>query len=158
MDKILGRKIEMTQIFEEDGTVIPVTRVIVETGYDELQKGAVVDVIGTSKGKGFAGGVKRWGFAGGPRTHGQSDRERAIGSIGGGTFPGRVFKGKKMAGHFGSARITVKNLQVIRADPERNVLLIKGAVPGARNGLLRIRTAKTASQKASKEKAGAPGK
>ncbi|WP_376794361.1 50S ribosomal protein L3 [Thermogemmatispora sp.] len=101
--------------------------------------GEFVDVIGTSKGKGFQGGVKRHGFAGGPKTHGQSDRHRAPGSIGSGTTPGRVLKGLRMAGHMGNARVTVKRLRVIQADPERNLLVVKGSVPGANGGLLMIR-------------------
>ena len=104
-----------------------------------FQPGELVDVIGRSKGRGFAGVVKRHGFAGGPRTHGQSDRTRAPGSIGAGTFPGRVFKGVRMAGHMGDERVTVKNLEVVRVDPERNLLLLKGGVPGAPNSLLLIR-------------------
>ena len=107
-----------------------------------FQPGDLVDVTGTSKGRGFAGVVKRHGFSGGPKTHGQSDRHRAPGSIGAGTTPGRVFKGKKMAGHMGNARVTARGLEVIQVDTERNLLLIKGAVPGARNGLLIIRQAK----------------
>ena len=106
---------------------------------DIFEPGELVDVIGKSKGRGFAGVMKRHGFAGGPRTHGQSDRARAPGSIGGGTTPGKVYKGMKMAGHMGNARITVKNLEVIQVDPERNLLLLKGGVPGAPNGLLVIR-------------------
>ena len=83
--------------------------------------------------------MKRHGFHGGPRTHGQSDRARAPGSIGAGTTPGKVLKGKKMAGHMGNVRITVKHLEVVEVDPERNLLLLKGGVPGAPNGLLMIR-------------------
>lgn len=101
--------------------------------------GEAVDVVGTSKGKGFQGGVKRHGFGGGPKTHGQSDRHRAPGSIGSGTTPGRVLKGTRMAGHMGNARVTTKKLQVIQADPERNLLLVKGSVPGANGGLLLIK-------------------
>ncbi len=101
--------------------------------------GESVDVVGTSKGKGFQGGVKRHGFSGGPKTHGQSDRHRAPGSIGSGTTPGRVLKGTRMAGHMGNARVTTKKLQVIQADPERNLLLVKGSVPGANGGLLMIK-------------------
>jgi len=196
----LGKKIGMTQIYLEDGSVVPVT--IIEAGpctvtqvktsktdgypavqlgfgpvkrlnqprsghlknsrlvrhlrevraddvneyqvgqqiaVDIFQPGELVDVIGRSKGRGFAGTVKRHGFAGGPRTHGQSDRLRAPGSIGAGTTPGRVLKGMKMAGHMGNDRITVKNLKVVRVDPERNLLMLRGAVPGAPNGLLMIR-------------------
>jgi large subunit ribosomal protein L3 len=104
--------------------------------------GDMIDVIGISKGKGFAGGVKRYHFNGGPKTHGQSDRWRAPGSVGSNTNPGRVFKGLRMAGHLGSARTTVSNLQVLEADPARNLLLVKGAVPGMTNGLVIIQRAK----------------
>ena len=104
-----------------------------------FQPGDMVDIIGISKGKGFAGGMKRHHFAGGPKTHGQSDRARAPGSIGAGTSPGRVFKGTPMAGHMGYRRVTVTNLKVVRVDPERNLLLVRGAVPGARNGMLVVK-------------------
>jgi large subunit ribosomal protein L3 len=103
-----------------------------------FQEGDLVDVTGVSKGKGFAGTVKRYGFAGGPKTHGQSDRHRAPGSIGAGSSPGRVLKGTHMAGQMGSERVTVRKLEVLKTDPERNLLLVKGAVPGAKNGLLLI--------------------
>ncbi len=106
-----------------------------------FEVGDVVDVTGTSKGKGFAGAIKRHGFARQPKTHGQSDRERAPGSIGAGTTPGRTFKGKRMPGRMGGDRVTVQNLQVMLVDPERNMLAIKGAVPGANNGLLMIKKA-----------------
>jgi large subunit ribosomal protein L3 len=108
-------------------------------GVDIFEPGERVDVIGRSKGRGFAGVMKRHGFHGGPRTHGQSDRARAPGSIGGGTTPGKVFKGLKMAGHMGNQRITVKGLEVISVDTDRNLLFLKGGVPGAPNGLLQIR-------------------
>jgi large subunit ribosomal protein L3 len=104
--------------------------------------GERVDITGVSKGKGFAGVVKRHHFGGGPKTHGQSDRWRAPGSIGSGTTPGRVYKGTRMAGHMGHERVTVKNLEVVRVDPERNVLLVKGAVPGARSQIVLIRRAR----------------
>ena len=196
----LGKKIGMSQVFAEDGKVIPVTVIqagpcvvtqvktkatdgyeAVQLGYGEVKSrnkpmaghmrasrlsrylrevsaddvsefhvgqtigvdifepGEIVDVIGRSKGRGFAGVMKRHGFAGGPRTHGQSDRSRAPGSIGGGTTPGRVFKGLKMAGHMGNRRITVKGLEIVRVDVDRNLLVVKGGVPGAPNGLLQIR-------------------
>ena len=106
-----------------------------------FKEGDLVDISGVSKGKGFAGVVKRHHFAGGPKTHGQSDRHRAPGSIGSTTSPGRVLKGMRMAGHMGNSRVTARNLEVCKADPARNLLLIKGAVPGARNGLLVIRKA-----------------
>ena len=101
--------------------------------------GEEVDIIGTSKGKGFAGVMKRHGFGGGPRTHGQSDRARAPGSIGPGTTPGRVLKGTRMAGHMGNARVTVKHLEVLQADPGRNLLVLKGSIPGPNGGLVMIR-------------------
>jgi len=104
-----------------------------------FKSGDLVDITGVSKGRGFAGVVKRYGFAGGPKTHGQSDRHRAPGSIGAGTSPGRVLKGTRMPGHMGNERVTVLKLEIIQADNERNMLLVKGAVPGARNGILLIR-------------------
>jgi large subunit ribosomal protein L3 len=107
-----------------------------------FKAGDMVDVTGISKGKGFAGTVKRHHFRGGPKTHGQSDRHRAPGSIGSATTPGRVFKGMKMSGHMGHRQVTVSHLKVVEADPERNLLLIKGAVPGMANGLLLIRKSK----------------
>lgn len=106
---------------------------------DIFQAGEKVQVKGISKGKGFAGVVKRWGFAGGPRTHGQSDRERAPGSIGQTTTPGRVYKGKKMAGRMGGARVSIRNLEVIDVDSEKNLLVLKGLVPGAKSSPLLIR-------------------
>jgi len=105
----------------------------------QFKEGDLVDVTGVSKSKGFAGVVKRHGFAGGPKTHGQSDRHRSPGSIGATTSPGRVLKGTRMAGHMGGDKTTVRNLEVLKADPDRNLLLVKGAVPGNKNGLLIIR-------------------
>lgn len=198
----LGKKIGMTQIFREDGMVVPVTLIeagpcvvtqlktkendgyeAVQLGFGEVKRrnkpitghlknsrlsrylrevqaddptefsvgqtvgvdifeaGEKVDVIGRSKGRGFAGVMKRHGFGGGPRTHGQSDRARAPGSIGGGTTPGKVFKGMKMAGHMGDRRITVKGLEVVNVDTDRNILMVKGGVPGAPNSLVHIRRA-----------------
>jgi large subunit ribosomal protein L3 len=104
-----------------------------------LEAGDLVDITGVSKSKGFAGVVKRHHFAGGPKTHGQSDRHRAPGSIGATTTPGRVFKGTRMAGHMGADQVTALNLEVVKADPERNLLLVKGAVPGSKDGLLLIK-------------------
>ena len=196
----LGKKIGMTQVFREDGRVVPVTVIeagpciitqiktketdgyeAVQLGFGEVkrrnkplsghlkdsrlcrflrevtadntsefevgqtisvdifQAGEKVDIIGRSKGRGFAGVMKRWGFKGGPKTHGQSDRARAPGSIGGGTTPGKVYKGLKMAGHMGNRRITVKGLEIVEVDAERNLLLIKGGIPGATNSLVQIR-------------------
>ena len=110
-----------------------------------FEPGELVDAVGLSKGRGFAGGVKRHNFKGGPKTHGQSDRHRAPGSIGAGTTPGRVIKGLKMAGHMGNARVTSRNLEVMSADPEKNVLLVRGSVPGARNSLVLIQKRAAAS-------------
>ena len=107
-----------------------------------FQAGDMVDVVGVSKGKGFAGGMKRHNFRGGPKTHGQSDRGRAPGSVGAGTSPGRVWKGTRMAGHMGDRRITAVNLRVLHVDPERNLVMVRGAVPGARNGMLFIKEAR----------------
>jgi large subunit ribosomal protein L3 len=211
MKGILGKKVGMTQIFDDSGEVIPVTVIeagpcfvaqvktverdgytAVQMGFEEakpkrltnpqlkhLQKsdlpalrylrefrmtaddiagldleegqqvtvdvfetGEYVDVTGTSKGRGFAGVVKRHGFGGGPKTHGQSDRHRTPGSIGACTTPGRVFKGKRMPGRMGGKRITVQGLKVEMVDPERNLLAVRGAVPGAKNGLLLIQQAR----------------
>ena len=200
LQRIIGKKLGMTQIFREDGkaeavtaieagpcTVIQVKTVAKEgynaaqLGFSEVKRlkspqrghltglgqfkylrefrvddikaievgqkidvsqfkaGDLVDITGVSKGKGFAGVVKRHHFAGGPKTHGQSDRHRAPGSIGATTSPGRVFKGTRMAGHMGNKQITVKHLEIFEADPTRNLLLVKGAVPGASNGLLIIK-------------------
>jgi len=104
-----------------------------------FKEGDLVDVVGISKGKGFAGVVKRHHFKGGPKTHGQSDRTRHPGSIGSTTTPGRIWKGQRMAGHMGNEQVTIKNLVVFKADPQKNLLLVKGAVPGARNGVLLIK-------------------
>jgi large subunit ribosomal protein L3 len=103
-----------------------------------FKTGDFVNVIGVSKGKGFAGVVKRHGFHGGPKTHGQTDRERGPGAIGATTSPGRVLKGMRMAGHMGHEQVTVKGLKVYKTDPEHNLLLVQGAVPGVKNGLLLI--------------------
>ncbi|MBI3380021.1 50S ribosomal protein L3 [Candidatus Gottesmanbacteria bacterium] len=113
------------------GTVINVN--------DVLKPGDTIQVTGISKGKGFQGVVKRHHFRGGPRTHGQSDRERAPGSIGSTTTPGRVYKGKRMAGRMGNDRVTLKNLKVVSIDAEKNILTISGLVPGGRNALLIIK-------------------
>lgn len=200
---LIGRKLGMTQIFDEEGLAHPVTvieagpcvvtqvRSAEKDGYEAVQLGfgiarklnkpeaghvrasghlvktlrevkaddysavevgqvfsadtfavgEVVDVTGTSKGRGFQGGMKRHGFRGGPKTHGQSDRARAPGSIGSSATPGRVFKGLKMAGHMGNERVTVQNLTVLRVDAERNLLLVEGSVPGPNNGTLLIKRA-----------------
>ncbi len=120
------------------------------SGYSEGQRitveifepGEMVDVTGISKGRGFQGGVKRHGFRGGPKTHGQSDRQRAPGAIGSGTTPGRVYKGSRMAGHMGNVRVTVQNLRVVQVYPDQNLIAVRGAVPGPKNGLVIIREAR----------------
>ncbi len=108
---------------------------------DLFEQGDIVDVTGKSKGKGFAGVVKRYHFRGGPKTHGQSDRHRAPGSIGATSTTARVFKGTRMAGRMGNERKTVQNLRIMRIDNERNLIAIKGAVPGTKGGLVIIRQA-----------------
>ncbi len=112
-----------------------------ELKVDLFQAGQIVDVSGTSIGKGFAGVVKRWNFSMQDATHGNSVSHRVPGSIGQNQTPGRVFKGKKMAGHMGSVRRSTQNLEVVRVDAERNVILVKGAVPGARGGNVIVRPA-----------------
>ena len=108
-------------------------------GADVFEEGGRVDVTATSKGRGFAGTVKRHGFHGGPKTHGQSDRHRAPGSIGAGTTPGRVFKGTRMAGHMGSKRSTVLNLEIVQINTDRNVIFVAGSVPGPNGVSVRVR-------------------
>ena len=110
----------------------------VEVNIDNFAPKDMVTVKGTSKGKGFQGVVKRHGFAGGPKTHGQSDKHRHPGSIGSGTTPGRVWKGKRMGGRMGGDSITVKNIEVVSVDKENGVIALKGAIPGGRNNLVTI--------------------
>lgn len=198
---VIGRKVGMTSVFAEDGTLVPVSVVAIEPntvtllrtperdGYSAVQVGAgearkvtkpragqlkglprvrdvrefriddvtayqvgqtldvslfaageTVDITGVSKGKGFSGTIKRHHFRRGPETHG-SDSHREPGSIGAGTTPGRVYRGTRMAGRMGNDRVTVKKATIVRADAERNVILVKGPVPGARNGLIILRKA-----------------
>lgn len=106
---------------------------------EKFEPGEIVDVTAKSKGKGFAGVMKRHNFHGGPKTHGQSDRWRHSGSVGSGTTPGRTFKNMRMAGHLGDARVTVKNLRILSVDPERNLVALRGAIPGPKGGLVMIR-------------------
>jgi len=137
MNKIKGRKLETVQRFTQDVHRIPVTKIKVED-LAGFKTGDLLKVTGISKGKGFAGVVKRWGFKGGPKTHGQSDRQRAPGSIGQTTTPGRVFKGKKMAGRLGGQKVTVSGLTLMEIEQKEKILLVKGLVPGAKNGELVI--------------------
>jgi large subunit ribosomal protein L3 len=109
---------------------------------DVFAVGEHVDVVGTSKGKGFQGGVKRYHFGGGPKTHGQSDRQRAPGSRGSGTTPGRVYKGARGPGHMGNERVTSQNLNVVLVDVERNLIGVRGSVPGPRGGVVMIKGAR----------------
>jgi len=203
---LIGKKIGMTQIFDEEGNAVPITLIeagpcyvtqvremskdtysAVQLGFDEIKParltggqlghlnkagapplrflrefrvkdhdlkvgdkvtadifelGDYVDVIGVSKGKGFAGAMKRHNFRGGPITHGQSDRQRAVGSIGATSGTGRVFKGKRMPGRMGNERVTIQNLKVALVDGERNLLGVRGTVPGAKGGLVMIKEAR----------------
>jgi len=134
----------MQTFFDQTGRVFPVTLLLGrKTRVDEIFKeGELLTVTGISKGKGFAGVVKRYGFAGGPRTHGQSDRERAPGAIGSTTTPGRVLKGKRMAGRMGGQKVTVKNVWIAKVDAKKNILYVRGAVPGARKSLVEIKKRK----------------
>jgi large subunit ribosomal protein L3 len=133
--KQLGQFRFLREIRVDDPTAYEVGQ---KLGAEIFEEGDIVDVVGKSKGRGFAGGVKRYHFHGGPKTHGQSDKHRSPGSIGSGTTPGRVRKGLHMAGHMGDDRVTVKNLKVFESNPARGVILLEGGVPGGVNGLLRI--------------------
>ena len=141
-DFLQGTKKIMTQLFKNDGTVTPVTIVVIDQSHatllEHIKEGSKIKVSGISKGKGFAGGIKRYSFASQPKTHGQSDRERAIGSIGGGTDPGKVWKGKKMPGRMGGAKITVSGLRVVEIDVSKRLMYISGAVPGGPNSKVEI--------------------
>jgi large subunit ribosomal protein L3 len=117
-----------------------------EIKVDVFEQGELVDVIGTSKGRGFAGTIKRHHFHRGPKTHGQSDRERAPGSIGMCATPGRTLKGQRMAGRMGNDRVTIQNLEVVVVDPEKNLLAVKGSIPGAKGGIVMIRPARKSQQ------------
>jgi large subunit ribosomal protein L3 len=205
MKGLIGKKVGMTQLFDDSGKAVPVTVIeagpcyvtqvrtvdndgyqAVQLGYEETKpqrltggelghlkkkdlpplrylkefrtneeieegekltvevfaEGERVDVVGRSKGRGFAGVVKRYGFSGGPKTHGQSDRLRAPGSIGAGSTPGRVFKGKRMPGRMGNETVTSQNLLISRIDPENNLIAVRGSVPGPKNGLVIIKEAR----------------
>jgi large subunit ribosomal protein L3 len=113
-----------------------------EINADIFEVGDRVDVIGKSKGRGFAGTVKRHHFRGGPKTHGQSDRLRAPGSAGAGSTPGRVPKGRRMAGHMGSERVTIQNLEVVVVDPDKHLIAVRGSVPGASGGIVILKPAR----------------
>ncbi|MER2491466.1 50S ribosomal protein L3 [Catenovulum sediminis] len=133
-----GRGLWEFRLTDGEGEGIEVGSEIKVDIFSEVKK---VDVTGTSKGKGFAGAIKRWNFHRQDMTHGNSLSHRAPGSIGQNQSPGKVFKGKKMAGHMGAERVTTQNLEIVRVDAERNLLLIKGAVPGATNGNVIVKPA-----------------
>lgn len=139
--KLIGKKLNMTQVWKND-KVVPVTVIKLESEikkekWEELKEGMKMKVSGTSKGKGFQGVVKRHGFHGGPNTHGQKNRLRAPGSIGS-TAPQRVIKGRKMAGHMGNVRVTIKNLKIVEIKPEEKILMLRGAVPGMRGAKVEL--------------------
>jgi len=144
MTKVLGKKVKMTQIWKEE-KVIPVTVIkydsLPEGGELPFKEGEKVKVRGKSKGRGFQGVVKRHGFHGGPQTHGQKNRLRAPGSIGS-TAPQRVWPGRRMAGRMGNANVSVKNLEVVAINAADSTVLVRGAVPGARNGKVEIHSLK----------------
>jgi len=209
MTGILGKKLGMTQVFTEDGSLVSVTAIeagpcpvlsvkekSIQLGFEETSEkrlkkpiagyfkkinipcrkvikefskdpskeykageelkvdifspGDYVDVTGVSIGKGFQGGMKRWHWSGGPKTHGSTSYRR-VGSIGSTTTPGRVWRGHHMPGHMGAEKVTLQNLKVIKADIENNILLVKGAVPGCKNGYVVIRKAKKRVNKAGKQ-------
>ena len=136
-----GKKLKMTQVWKGE-KVFPVTVLGVDlSGVEEgaLKEGSLVKVSGKTRGRGFQGVVKRYSFAGGPKTHGQKNRYRAPGSIGS-TAPQRVWPGRKMAGHMGTTKLTIRNLLVVGVDKEKNELLLKGAVPGMRGSAVKITT------------------
>ena len=139
MKKIIAKKVNMTQIFDESGEVFPVTIVVSLDEALEIKEGDMVSVRGRSKGKGFQGVVKRHKFEGGRRSHGQKHSEREAGSIGGGRAGGRVVKGMRMAGRMGYENVTVKNLRVIKVLPETREIFIRGVVPGRRGTLIEIK-------------------
>ena len=133
-----GIKLKAVQKFTQDGHRIPVTGVKVDS-FEGFQPGDLLKVTGWAKGKGFTGVVKRWNFKGGPKTHGQSDRHRAPGSIGQTTTPGRVFKGKKMPGRSGGQKVTLSGLVLMEINEKEKLFLIKGLLPGSSNGKLVIK-------------------
>lgn len=128
----------MTQLFMDDGKVVPVTIILAEDNIDQDLENRSIILTGTSKGKGFAGVMKRWNFSGQQATRGQSDKARAAGSIGAQT-PGRVFKGKKMAGHYGNKQVTIRGSKILKVDTSKKEIMVSGPVPGARNSKVVVR-------------------
>jgi 50S ribosomal protein uL3 len=135
---IKGKKVKMSQIFMENGKVVPVTIIRSQDDIDQELVDKKVLVVGRSKGKGFAGVMKKWGFKGGKRTHGQGDTPRAAGSIGSQT-PGRVLKGKKMAGRMGGNRITIKGLKIVEVSEKDQEFMVSGPIPGSRNSDVKVK-------------------
>lgn len=135
---LIGKKLNMSQAFTTDGKSLAVTKLKISEGLNEDMVDAIVTLVGKSKGKGWAGVMKKWGFHGGPATRGQSDKARSAGSIGA-QSPGRVFKGKKMAGRMGNKRVTLHNVKIIKVDLDANELIVSGPVPGARNSEVLVR-------------------
>lgn len=138
METLKGKKLNMTQIFNTDGTVVPVTVIATEAVLTEDLISKSIVIVGTSKGKGFTGVMKKWNFKGAMATRGQSDKPRSAGSIGSQT-PGRVYKGKKMAGRQGNDRVTVKGSKIVAVDLGNQYFMVSGPVPGARNSKVEIK-------------------
>ncbi len=137
MEKIIGKKLNMAQVFGDNGLVTPVTVISCESDVSLDLENRYVSVVGKSKGKGFAGVMKKWGFHGGPATRGQGIKARTPGSIGSQT-PGRVLRGKHMAGRLGNDRVTIKGLKIVKVISESKQLMVSGPVPGARNSKIVI--------------------
>ncbi len=137
MEKIIGKKLNMAQVFGDNGLVTPVTVISCESDVSLDLENRDVSVVGKSKGKGFAGVMKKWGFHGGPATRGQGIKARTPGSIGSQT-PGRVLRGKHMAGRLGNDRVTIKGLKIVKVISESKQLMVSGPVPGARNSKIVI--------------------
>jgi large subunit ribosomal protein L3 len=138
MEKIIGKKLNMTQVFTDNGKVVPVTIIACnEDVTSEIENKEIV-LVGKSKGKGFTGVMKKWGYHGGPATRGQGIKARTPGSIGSQT-PGRVLKGKKMAGRAGNARITIKGLKIVKVVSDLKQIMVSGPVPGARNSKIEVK-------------------
>lgn len=133
-------KKEMSQIFKDNGRVVPVTivEVVDEIDFDKIAEVTKANVSGKTIGRGFAGAMKRYGFKGGPRTHGQSDRQRSVGSVGAGTDPGRVFKGKRLPGHYGNEIKTIMGVEIVSVDKPNKQIVFSGSVPGSRKNVLTI--------------------
>ena len=138
MEKIIGKKLNMTQVFTDNGKVVPVTIIACENDVTSDIENKEIVLVGKSKGKGFTGVMKKWGFHGGDATRGQGIKARTPGSIGSQT-PGRVLKGKKMAGRAGNARITIKGLKIVKVVSDLKQIMVSGPIPGARNSKIEVK-------------------